>query len=87
MKDARAKRALWNNLCEEAMPEIRRGAKPNAVACAECDSLCIYGLRLLSGIDDEAFSQLLCGSDCETCRQPCSLRNAALMRKRNGECK
>ena len=73
-------------MCDEALPydKTNRGwkyGKPNPVACAECESVCLGGIEYLKKIPDNEFQALLCGGDCDTCRQPCNLRRLALMRK------
>ena len=80
------KKDLYTNLCDEAYPtdsdgKRRRGRTFNPVACAECESPCVYGIELLKTIDEKEFRELLCGADCETCREPCNIRRIALMRK------
>lgn len=59
----------------------RYAKEPNPLACAECESMCLGGAELLRTIPEEKFRELLCGADCETCRQPCNLRRIALMRQ------
>lgn len=85
MRRAELRKKIVPNLCDDAMPEIRRGAKPNAVACAECVSMCIYGMRYLEELEDSDFEALRCGGDCEKCICPCNLRKADLIRKKNCE--
>lgn len=55
--------------------------KPNPLACVECESMCSGGLDYLSSMPADEFRELLCGADCDTCRQPCNLRRIALRRK------
>ena len=76
MKEIRSK------MCEEGWPTVR-GVKntPNPLSCAECESMCLGGLEYLKKIKEDEFQALLCGGDCENCRQPCNLRRIALMRK------
>lgn len=67
-------------MCDEAWPDGKD--KPlNALACAECESMCLGGVEMLKHINEEEFQVLLCGGDCDSCRQPCNLRRIALMRK------
>lgn len=79
------KKLLYIELCDEAYPndsdgKRRKGREPNPVACAECESPCVYGIELLKTIEEKAFRELLCGADCKECRQPCNIRRIALMR-------
>lgn len=76
---------LYVALCDDAYPndkdgKRRRGRMANPLACAECESPCMYGIELLKTIDEKAFQELMCGADCNTCIQPCNLRRVALMR-------
>lgn len=78
-------KALWMSLCEDAYPsesggKRRKGRKANPLACAECESPCEWGLELLKTISDKEYKALLCGADCEACRQPCNLRRVTYMR-------
>lgn len=77
------KRSLRLEMCEIGWPNKRKGkaSKPNPLACAECESMCGGGIELLETISVDDFRALLCGGDCETCRQPCNLRRIALARK------
>lgn len=70
-------------MCDEGWPDIKGKPiqKPNLLACAECESMCLGGVELLKKIKDEEFQALLCGGDCNACRQPCNLRRIAIMRK------
>lgn len=70
-------------MCDEGWPTFhdRKNQQPNPLACAECESMCLGGVELLKKIKEDEFQALLCGGDCETCRQPCNLRRIALMRK------
>lgn len=65
-------------MCDEGWPS---NGKPNPLACAECESMCLGGVEYLKKIKEDEFRDLLCGADCDTCRQPCNLRRIALMRK------
>lgn len=72
-------------LCDDAYPTDRdgkryRGRKKNPLACAECESPCWWGIEMLKALSEKEFAELLCGADCDTCRQPCNLRRIALMR-------
>lgn len=42
--------------------------------------MCLGGVELLKKLNEDDFQGLLCGADCDTCRQPCNLRRIALMR-------
>lgn len=75
----RNKRSLRLEMCEIGWPN-KRGSKPIPLACAECESMCGGGVELLQTISVEDFRALLCGGDCETCRQPCNLRRIAAAR-------
>ena len=69
-------------VCDEAWPQIRgKKTQPNPLACVECESMCLGGVELLKQIPDDQFVSLLCGGDCDTCRQPCNMRRIALARK------
>jgi hypothetical protein len=69
-------------MCDEGWPHVKgKKTQPNPLACAECESICLGGVELLKKIPDAEFRALLCGGDCETCRQPCNLRRLAFMRK------
>lgn len=70
-------------MCDEGWPKVKGKPKlpPNPLACAECESMCLGGVELLKKIKEDEFQALLCGGDCDTCRQPCNLRRIALMRK------
>ncbi len=61
-------------LCDEAKPG------DGLTACAECESPCEYGKRALAEADDRTLAGLMCGADCETCRQPCNLRRVVTAR-------
>lgn len=76
---------LFTSLCEDAYPTDKdgkrhRGRKANPLACAECESPCAWGFELLKTIDEKEYKALLCGADCEACRQPCNLRRITQMR-------
>ncbi len=76
---------LYISLCEDAYQTDKdgkrhKGRKPNPLACAECESICEWGIELLKSIDEQEYQELLCGADCETCRQPCNLRRITWMR-------
>lgn len=70
-------------MCDEGWPHFRgrKNQKPNPLACAECESMCLGGVEYLKKLKEDDFRALLCGADCDTCRQPCNLRRIALMRK------
>lgn len=73
------------SLCDDAYPSERggrrrSGRKANPLACAECESPCEWGIELLKTIDEKEYKALLCGADCEACRQPCNLRRVTYMR-------
>lgn len=77
---------LYLTLCEEAYPtdkdgRRRKGRQMNPLACAECESPCQWGIEMLKELDEKAFRDLLCGADCNTCRQPCNLRRISQSRK------
>lgn len=76
------KKSLRLEMCEIGWPNKKAGrpSKPNPLACAECESMCGGGVELLRTISADDFRALLCGGDCETCRQPCNLRRIALAR-------
>lgn len=65
---------LEHLLCDEA--KLGDGL----TACAECESPCEYGKRALAEADDRTLAGLMCGADCETCRQPCNLRRVVTAR-------
>jgi len=72
-------------MCDDGWPTVhtkssRRG-EPNPMACVEGESMCLGGVQYLKQMKEEDFRELLCGGDCNTCRQPCNLRRLALMRK------
>lgn len=78
-------KGLYISLCDDAYPNEKggrrkKGRKPNPLACAECESPCEWGLELLKTIDVKEYKALLCGADCEVCRQPCNLRRVTYMR-------
>lgn len=73
-------------MCDEGWPNKRtnkgvRIGQPNPLACVECESMCLGGVEYLKKVKADEFQALLCGGDCENCRQPCNLRRIALMRK------
>ena len=69
-------------MCDEGWLHIKgKRTKPTPLACVECESMCLGGVELLKKITDKEFLALMCGADCNTCRQPCNLRRLALMRK------
>ena len=73
-------------MCDEAWPYIKtknvyKYGQPNPLACAECESTCLGGVQYLKQLPEKEFRALMCGADCNTCRQPCNLRRIAIMRK------
>ena len=70
-------------MCDEGWPYVKGGKKqpPNPLACVECDSMCLGGVEYLKRMKETEFQGLLCGADCDTCRQPCNLRRIAIMRR------
>lgn len=71
-------------MCDEGWPSKsyrNPHPEPNPLACAECESMCLGGVEYLKKLKEDEFRALLCGADCNTCRQPCNLRRIALMRK------
>lgn len=73
-------REIRSLMCDEGWP-TKGNKSPNPLACAECESMCLGGVEYLKKMKDDDFRTLLCGGDCETCRQPCNLRRLAIMRR------
>lgn len=70
--------SLRSMMCPVGWPDNAR--KPIPLACAECESFCAGGFKCLKTISADDFRALLCGGECETCRQPCNLRRIAAAR-------
>lgn len=77
-------KSIRTMMCDEACRKdsiTRKWREVNPLACAECESMCLGGVEYLKRMKEDDFRELLCGADCDTCRQPCNLWRIALMRK------